>query len=83
MSHTVLHVLALCTGSSCHSVVGEALVMALGQGRFRGMAPVVSQNTFLEPHGSDRGLRYRETASAGDAESPIGTHGEARNRHRS
>ena len=59
MENQMLNVLILCTGNSCRSVMGEALVTALGQGRFKGHSagskPIGRINTgalaTLERHG--------------------------------
>ena len=63
MKSKVLHVLVLCTGNSCRSVMAEALINELGRGRYRawsaGSAPVgyVHPKSIetLKRHGIDPG----------------------------
>lgn len=61
MTDKVYNVLILCTGNSARSILGEALINHLGQGRFRGYSagsqPTGKVNSYalktLEKHGID------------------------------
>ena len=63
MKSKVLHVLVLCTGNSCRSVMAEALINELGRGRYRAWSAGSAPAGYVHPksietlkrHGVDPG----------------------------
>lgn len=72
-----LHVLFLCTGNSCRSILGEALADQLGAGRLRGLSAGSHPTGVVNPHALETLARHRVHPVSPSSKSMTDLEGEA------